>query len=195
MRNVCLAAILSLVLAIGLPVQAKRMYEAQTTVMDMHAHLENGDREMHMSDLQELAKSQTVLTRTADTLIRLQVTQDPFIVLSTLEVEPVKDTNILAITVQAESEDLAKATADIIACEFVRYYDEFTKNKSGKPALKILEPAKTRHAPSHFEIFGLGPTILAYIAGILLVGIIIGIPIGILIAKRSVKRLPPPAES
>ena len=192
MRYLSLVLVVFVSLTLASPAGAKQMYEAQTTVMDMHAHLEGRDREMHMADLQELAKSQTVLTRTADTLIRLQVTQDPFIVLSTLEVEPVKDTSIPAITVQAESEDLAKATADIIACEFVRYYDEFTKNKSGKPALKILEPAKTRPAPSHFRIFGLGPTILAYIAGILLIGVIIGIPIGMLIAKRARGNRPEP---
>lgn len=107
-----------------------------------------------------------------------------FQILSALDVEPVKDTSILAIKVDSESEETAKVAADLVAHEFIRYYDETLGIKSGKPGLKILDAAFSYPAPSHFQIFGLGPRLLAYICGIVLIGVIIGIPIGIMIGKR-----------
>jgi len=128
MRYLSLLLVVFAIITLVCPASAKPMYEAATRVMDMQSHLNGADRLRQLSDLAALAKSQTVIQRTADTLIRLQVTTDPFSVLSTVDARPIEDTNILAITVQADSEDVAKATAGIVACEFIRYYDEFTEN-------------------------------------------------------------------
>lgn len=192
MRYLSLVLVVFVSLTLASPAGAKRMYEAMATVIDLQSHLKGVDRVRHIADLQRIAESRTVVQRATETLLRLQVTTDPAAVISSLEVEPVQDSNVLTVKVQAESEDMAKAGADITACEFIRYYDEFTGNTSGRPALKLLEPAVTRPAPSNLRILGLGPRLLAYICGILLIGVIIGIPIGMLIAKRARGNRPEP---
>ena len=192
MRYLSLLLVVFVALTLASPAGAKRMYEARTTVLDLHPLLKDGDLDKRMSALVTLAKSQTVVQRAADALVSMRITSNPFEVLSTLDAKPVMDTSVLAITVKAESEEIAKVAADLVANEFIRYYNETMGIKSGKPGLKILEPAAARRAPSHFQIFGLGPRLLAYICGILLIGVIIGIPIGMLIAKRARGNRPEP---
>ena len=191
MRYLSLLLVVFAIITLVCPASAKPMYEAATRVMDMQSHLNGADRLRQLSDLAALAKSQTVIQRTADTLIRLQVTTDPFSVLSTVDARPIEDTNILAITVQADSEDVAKATAGIVACEFIRYYDEFTENTSGKPAIRVLSPAAARPAPRHMPWY-LGQRVLEVVAVGVAIGLIIGIPIGFLIGRRARSKRPEP---
>jgi len=165
------------------------MYEAMTTVINVGTHQHPP---APIADLVELAKGGTVLSRAADTLMRLHVTDDPTSVLKTIEVTEIKDTNILAIRVHSESEEVAKATADIVANEFIQYYDEFTGNKPGERALQVVDAAKTTPLPSSLRLFGLGPMVLALFAGLILVGVIIGMVFGYFIAKRARRKLPEP---
>lgn len=192
MRYLSLVLLVFAVITLVCPASARPVYEAATTVIDMQSHLNGTERVRQDSDLQELAKSQTVIQRSAETLVRLQVTSDPYAVLSTLEVEPVQDSNVLMIRAQAESEDVAKAAADIVAHEFVIYYDEFTGNKSGKPAIRILSPAATGPARSSFRIFGLGLRVFALFGGVGMVGLIIGMMFGSFIARRARSKHPDP---
>ena len=114
-------------------------YEAYTTVMEKTPGDDKInifapayvaiDPKTRLGNLVQLVKSQTVMQRSADTLMRLQITADPYDVLSTLDASPVLDTMILAIRVQSPSEDVAKAAADIVAREFQNYYKEL--NYSG----------------------------------------------------------------
>ena len=114
-------------------------YEAYTTVMEKTPGDDKInifapayvaiDPKTRLANLVQLVKSQTVMQRSADTLMRFQITADPYEVLSTLDAHPVLDTMILAIRVQCPSEDVAKAAADIVAREFQNYYTEL--NYSG----------------------------------------------------------------
>jgi succinoglycan biosynthesis transport protein ExoP len=114
-------------------------YEAYTTVMEKSPGDDKInifapayvaiDPKTRLANLVQLVKSQTVMQRSADTLMRLQITAAPNDVLSTLNASPVLDTMILEIKVQSPSEDVAKAAADIVAREFQNYYREL--NYSG----------------------------------------------------------------
>lgn len=114
-------------------------YEAYTTVMEKTPGDDKInifapayvaiDPKTRLGNLVQLVKSQTVMQRSADTLMRFEITADPYEVLSTLDAYPVLDTMILAIRVQSPSEDVAKAAADIVAREFQNYYTEL--NYSG----------------------------------------------------------------
>lgn len=184
MRYLSLLLVVFVALSLASPAGAKQVYEAQATVMDLHPLVKDGDLDKRMAALIALAKSQTVIQRVAETLVSMHITSNPSEVLSTLDVAPIMDTNILGIRVESESENTAKVTADLAAHEFIRYYNETLGIKAGKPGLKILEPAATGPAHSTFHIFGLSLGALKYYAGIVLIGVVIGIPIGILIGKR-----------
>lgn len=113
-------------------------YEAYTTVMEKSpgddkitifapAYGLQMDPKLRLANLVQLVKSQTVMQRSADTLSRLQITTDPLEaneVLSSIDATPLLDTMILVIKVQSSSADVAKAAADIVANEFIRYYNE-----------------------------------------------------------------------
>ena len=190
MRYLSLLLLVLVALSLASPAGAKQMYQAQASVIDMQSHLKGADQVKHAGDLQVLAKSQTVVQRAAETLSRIGVT-DPFMVLSTLEIESVKDTNVLLIKVRSESQDIAKATADIVTQEIIRFYDETMENKSGKPALKILAPAATGPV-LQFRIFGLSLRALALFVGLVVVGVIVGMIFGSLMAKRVRRKRPEP---
>ena len=110
-------------------------YEAYTTVMEKlpggdevtiftSAYAFQLDPKLRLANLVQLVKSQTVVQRSAETLARLQITSDPYDVLQTLDASPMLDTMILAIKVRSTSQDVAKAAADIVAAEFIKYYNE-----------------------------------------------------------------------
>lgn len=113
-------------------------WEAYTTVMEKipgddkvtifsPTALYQIDPKLRLANLTQLVKSQTVVERSAETLWRLGVISDPEEIrdiLSTLDVTPLLDTMILVIKVQSDSEDRAKATADVVAAEFIRYYND-----------------------------------------------------------------------
>lgn len=110
-------------------------YEATTTVMEKIPGDEKitifapsygfqMDPKLRMANLMQLVKSRTVQQRSGETLARLSIIADPREVLGTLDATPMLDTMILAIRVRSESEDVAKAAADIVAAEFIKYYNE-----------------------------------------------------------------------
>lgn len=110
-------------------------YEAYTTVMEKlpgsdevtiftSAYAFQLDPKQRLANLVQLVKSQTVKERSAETLARLQITLEPYDVLQTLDASPMLDTMILAIRVRSPSQDVAKAAADIVAAEFIKYYNE-----------------------------------------------------------------------
>ncbi|HET6456348.1 MAG TPA: hypothetical protein VFI02_18235 [Armatimonadota bacterium] len=190
MRYLSLLLVVFVALTLASPAGAKRMYEARTTVLDLHPLLKDGDLDKRMAALVTLAKSQTVVQRVAATMSSLRMSNS-FEILSTLDVTPVKDTTILAITVKAESEEMAKVAADLVANEFIQYYNETMGIKSGKPGLKILEPAAARPAPRHMPWY-LGQRVLEVVAVGVAIGLIIGIPIGFLIGRRARSKRPEP---
>lgn len=131
--------IIGTVICVGIVVASNYLgtqrYQAVTTVMEKFpgddkitifgpSYALQYDPKMRLANLVQLVKSQTVLQRSADTMMRLHVTDDPNTILLTLDANPVLDTMILAIRVRSPSEDVAKATADIVAAEFIKYYSE-----------------------------------------------------------------------
>jgi len=116
----------------------KNYWEAYTTLMErtpgraevsiyqepMYYQLE---LETRLANLAYLAGSQTVLERTAQTLYELGVSSDPAKILRTVSIEPVRDTEIILIKVYSESQEEARTTADTLAAEFRRFYDELQR--------------------------------------------------------------------
>jgi len=118
-------------------------WEAYTTVMEKSlgdeevtifapAYYLQFDPKMRLANLTQLVKSQTVLQRTAETLWRLQISSDPERILSTLNARPLGATNILMIMVQSGSKEEAKATADVVAVEFMRFYNELNSGGAAR---------------------------------------------------------------
>lgn len=134
-------------------------YEASTTVMEKvpgdekvtiftPAYAFQQDPKLRLANLVQLVMSQTVIQRSYDTLNRLQITSDPN-VLKTLAATPLLDTMILAIKVQSPSEDVAKAAADIVATEFIRYYNEL--NYGGVERSKRFIERQLPQAETHLR--------------------------------------------
>ena len=82
------------------------------------------DPALRLANLAQLVQSRTVKERASATLSGLKDISDPGALLSSMGVFPVLDTSILRITVSSESEEEAKAAADIVAKEFIAYYNE-----------------------------------------------------------------------
>jgi len=82
------------------------------------------DPQLSLRNLSQLLMSQTVMQRSAETLWRLGISASPQDILSTLAVRPVGDTMILGIYLRSDSQDEAKATADVVAAEFIKFYNE-----------------------------------------------------------------------
>lgn len=110
-------------------------YEATTTVMEKFpgddkitifapSYAFQMDPKLRLANLVQLVKSSTVKQRSADTLIKFQITNDPAEVLGSLDATPLLDTMMLSIKVKSSSADVAKAAADVVAAEFIRYYNE-----------------------------------------------------------------------
>lgn len=109
-------------------------YEARTTIMEKFA--DEGvtiytpalayqfDPKLRLANLAQLVKSRTVIERSAETLARLQISTNPEEILPSLVVTPLLDTTLLVIKIQSESEDEAKATADVVAAEFIKFYNQ-----------------------------------------------------------------------
>lgn len=110
-------------------------YEAYTTVMEKissddkvdiygPAYGYQFDPKVRLANLAQLVRSRTVIERASQTLSDLKQISDPEKILQTLDVTPVLDTTILEIRVRSENDDQAKATADVVAKEFIAYYNE-----------------------------------------------------------------------
>jgi polysaccharide biosynthesis transport protein len=113
----------------------KPLYIGRTTVMERQQGPEQGvpvyreyvpmtNLEVHLSNLGNIATSQEVMRRSAESLLTLGITVDPRSLLRTVSVRPVQNTQILAIEVTSPDVIEAKAAADVIAYEFKRFYTE-----------------------------------------------------------------------
>ena len=138
--------IIGTLICVGIVVAGTRMsaekYEAVTTIMEKMS-TENTvdifpgyafqiDPKIRLANLAQLVRSRTVMERSAQTLFRLNRVADPTKILQSLTVTPVMDTTILSIKVQSDSEADAKATADVVAKEFITYYSELNSSGAAK---------------------------------------------------------------
>lgn len=82
------------------------------------------DVQLRLSNLGRIATSQPVLRNSLITMRDFGVVIDPDYLVKHTTVEPVKDTNILAIEVSLPNGRDAKTAADVIALEFTKVYSE-----------------------------------------------------------------------
>lgn len=113
----------------------KQLYIGRTTVMERQPGPEQGvpvykeyvpmsNIEVNLSNLGNIATSQEVMRRSAESLLALGITVEPRLLLRNVSVRPVENTQILAIEVVSPEMEEAKAAADVIAYEFKRFYSE-----------------------------------------------------------------------
>ncbi|MEN6583103.1 MAG: polysaccharide biosynthesis tyrosine autokinase [Armatimonadota bacterium] len=149
--------ILGMVVCIG-AVAFKNMtlqpeYTGRTTVMEPDQMSGGGiplypeqylqtDMQLKLSNLANIATSQKVLQDSAETLgdLNLNFTADE--ILAHTNVQPVKDTNILAIEVTLPRPGDAKVAADVIAAEFKKVYGELN-NASVRQSREFIEAQLT----------------------------------------------------
>lgn len=96
------------------------------------------DVQLKLSNLGNIATSQRVLTNAADTLQDLNLSYKPEEILAKTNVQPVKDTNILAIEVTMENPQEAKIAADVVAAEFKRVYADIN-NSAVRQSREFIE--------------------------------------------------------
>ncbi|MDI6827502.1 MAG: polysaccharide biosynthesis tyrosine autokinase [Armatimonadota bacterium] len=132
------------ILVVGISILlTKTRWEAYTTVMEKRPeqaevaiyqppYIYNYEVQIRLANLAYIAGSQTVLDRTAQTLYELGITSTPEEILRTVVVEPVKNTEILLIKVNSPSQAEAKATADTLAAEFRRFYNDLQRGETTK---------------------------------------------------------------
>ncbi|MEN6371664.1 MAG: polysaccharide biosynthesis tyrosine autokinase [Armatimonadota bacterium] len=133
------------------------MYKGETKVMERQPteagvpvyggpYVVQSDIQMHLADLAYIASSNTVLTGARDTLKQLGVLNSDDL-MKTLDIKPVTDTQILAISVVSNNADDAKTAADVIAMEFKRFYNELVSDaaeQSREFIEKQLKDAKVK---------------------------------------------------
>ena len=110
---------------------SKPMYVGRTTVME-RANMPDGlaqkqtsaMQQRRLSNLGNLATSQRVLSNAASTLSSLGMKYTPVQILTATTIEPVRDTNIIAIEVTLPDAPEAKVAADVIADEFKKVYSD-----------------------------------------------------------------------
>ncbi|MCL5105093.1 MAG: hypothetical protein M1133_13395, partial [Armatimonadetes bacterium] len=145
--------ILGMVICVG-AVQINNMrsvlqYTGRTTLMESKGMSDQGtpiyqeqymplDVQLRLSNLGSIATSQKVLMNSAETLRDLNLTLTPEEILQRTNVEPVKDTNILAVEVTLPNPDEAKVAADVIAAEFKKVYGELN-NASVRQSREFIE--------------------------------------------------------
>ena len=145
--------IIGTLICVGFVVIVTRMgsekYEAVTTIMEKMNNEEQVviypgygavqfDPRSRLANLAQLVKSRTVMERSAETLYRMNKVSDPVEILQSLDVVPVLDTTILNIRVRSSNEVEAKATADVVAKEFIGYYNEMNYSGAAK-SKKFIE--------------------------------------------------------
>jgi len=119
----------------GVTYLGPQQFEAWTTVMERlpgedkvniytAPFMMQVDPKLRLSNLGQLVKSQTVMQRSYETLLRLGVISDPVKIMGTVEVTPVLDTMLLRIKVKSDTQAEAMTTADVITVEFVKFYNE-----------------------------------------------------------------------
>jgi capsular polysaccharide biosynthesis protein len=173
-------------------VAVAQMYEARVTIADMRSHQYQGagDQDEHLANLQKLATSPIVQERALKTLDLLQL-PNPQLILSSMVVDPVPGTEMLSLRVTAKTKTEARAAGNVIALEFIRYYDEYLEEQgpTGKPhvtALKIISQG-TVGTTSPILLFGRYPKTIAIPAIAGAGGLLFGLLMGILIGRRSAR--------
>ncbi len=107
------------------------------------------DMRLKLSNLGVIATSERVLTNAVSTLSDLGVHETPEEILAATSVQPVKDTNILAVEVTLPARDTsedakraaqedAKVAADVVAAEFKRAYAELN-NSAVRQSREFIE--------------------------------------------------------
>lgn len=119
------------------------LYTGRTTVMESKGMAQEGvpiypepymqlDVQLRLSNLANIATSQRVLKNASDTLDDLGMKYSASEILAHTSVEPVRDTNILAIEVTLPDPIEAKHAADVISDEFKRVYAELNNAALGQ---------------------------------------------------------------
>lgn len=133
------------------------MYTGETKVMERQpteagvpvyggAYVVQSDIQMHLADLAYIASSNTVLSRSRETLGQLGVL-DTDDLMRSLDIKPVTDTQILSISVVSKNAADAKTAADVVAMEFKRFYSELVSDaaeQSREFIEKQLKDAKAK---------------------------------------------------
>ncbi|MCL5103227.1 MAG: polysaccharide biosynthesis tyrosine autokinase [Armatimonadetes bacterium] len=136
--------ILGMVICVG-AVQYNNMrsvqqYTGRTTLMESKGMSREGtplypeqfmqlDIQLRISNLSNIAVSQKVMGNAAETLSDLNLSFSPQEILGHTSVQPVKDSNILAVEVTLPNPDEAKIAADVIAAEFRKAYSELNNSE------------------------------------------------------------------
>lgn len=124
-------------------------YIGRTTLMEQKGMATEGialfpeqfgqlDLQLRLANLGHIATSQKVLAGAAETLADLGMRFSPDFIVSRTTVEPVRDTNILAIEVRLPDPTEAKVAADVIANEFKKQYHELN-NESVRQSREFIE--------------------------------------------------------
>jgi len=127
------------------------MYTGKTTVMESKGMSKSGvalypemqysslmDAQLRLSNLANIAISNKVMNDAAETLADLGSTYTPLEILQATSVEPVRDTNILAVEVTLPDPEEAKKAADVVASSFKRVYDELN-NAAVRQSREFIE--------------------------------------------------------
>lgn len=112
---------------------ADPMFTGRTTLMESKGMSREGispfpeqfmqvDVQLRLSNLANIATSNKVIVNAAQTLSDLGLRYEPQEIFQHTSVQPVRDTNILAIEVTLPDPEEAKIAADVIAAEFKKVY-------------------------------------------------------------------------
>ena len=159
--------ILGMVLCVGAVAMSnlneKPMFTGRTTLMEAKGMSDKGvslfqepymplDTQLRLSNLGQLATSQRVLSNARDTLRELGLTFPADQIGQVMSVQPVKDTNILAIEVTLPDAEEAKVAADVVASEFRKVYAELN-NDAVRQSREFIEAEieTTRRAMVHAQ--------------------------------------------
>lgn len=127
----------------------------------------------HSADLVNIATSNTVISRSVQSLGDLGITVDPAGLAKNLRVQPIADTEILQIEFTSSDRDESKAVADVVASQFQRHYKEINKGKNN-PSIQVIDAAYSYPVDKGGAIKGLAalallvPAIILLIIGIVL---------------------------
>ena len=135
--------ILGMIICVGVVAisnqRTEQLYTGRTTLMESTGMSEKGidiyakpymqlDTQLRLTNLGQLAISQRVLSNAAQTLSDLGMKFTSEEIVSNTSVEPVRETNIIAVEVTLPDPEEAKVAADVIASEFKKAYGELNND-------------------------------------------------------------------
>lgn len=113
----------------GMSKEGVPLYQEQYTQLDL---------QLRLSNLGTIATSQKVLQNAAETLGDLNIQTTPLEILQATKVQPVRDTNILAVEVTLQNPEEAKVAADVLSAEFKKVYAELN-NEAVRQSKEFIE--------------------------------------------------------